>query len=244
MSELLAKHLVLVRHGESEGDVRRSLKDQPLSKELLKHPRDEEETKIGSEQSAEAGKWITKYVLGSFNLDDFDCRLVSPLKRTQQSARSLGLDGYWHDDPRLAERDRGKIQGMTKSEHHTEFPKSYQQMIDMPFHWVPPGGESLLQVAHRFSSVVEDFMQGKESSAIMMTHRDVIWTSFSALGQVQLDDVLEIDTNKILNGHVIHYTNINPNTFKVESAELIWRRSCTPWADQSPDSFIWTRLEA
>ncbi len=243
MSEFLAKHLVLVRHGESEGDLRRSLNDQPLSKELLKHPRDEEETKTGSEQSAKAGKWIAKYVFGSFNLDDFDCRLVSPLIRTQQSARSLGLNGFWHDDPRLAERDRGKIQGMTKAEHKVEFPNSYQQMLDTPFHWVPPEGESLLQVAQRLKNVVGEFMQGKETSAIMMTHRDVIWTSFLAIEHTKLEDVLEIDTNNILNGCVVHYTNINPKTLNAESAKLVWRRLCTPWAEESPDSSVWMRLD-
>lgn len=53
------RHLVLVRHGESEGDVRRK---QKLP--ALKHPIHEEQTKVGHEQSRAAGSWITKHILG------------------------------------------------------------------------------------------------------------------------------------------------------------------------------------
>jgi len=229
MSEVPAKHLVLVRHGESEGDVRRSLKNQPRSDMLMKHPRDEEQTGRGHEQSAAAGRWIARYILGMYGFERFDWQRVSPLIRTRQSADSLGLPGMWTDDDRLAERDRGKIHGMTKIQHRQSYPDSYEQMSAYPFHWTPPGGESLLRVSMRLGELVDDFMQSSATAALCMTHRDVLWAAHLPVDGVSSDRIEQIDTDLLHNGHIVHYTNVNPATGTAEPGSLLWKRSCTPW---------------
>lgn len=83
MELLRPRHLVLVRHGESEDDVRRK-KDIPA----LKHPKDEIQTELGHAQSCAAGAWITKNILQRYGLADFELYLTSPLIRAKQSARS------------------------------------------------------------------------------------------------------------------------------------------------------------
>lgn len=233
MSEVLAKHLVLVRHGESEGDVRRSQRDQPLSHTLRKHPRDEEETLRGHEQSRAAGQWISKYVLGASGFKTFDWQRVSPLIRTLQSAESLGLPNHWQPDPRLAERDRGAIQGMTKQQHQQLYPESFRHMVDHPFHWVPPQGESLLRVSMRFNELLDEFLASDAKSAIFMTHRDVLWAAHLPLDKVGLGQIEQINTNEIHNGYIVQYTNVNPETHEIESEGLCWKRFTTPWMDES-----------
>ncbi len=223
MEVLTPRHLVLVRHGESEGDVRRK---QKLP--ALKHPIHEEQTKVGHEQSRAAGSWITKHILGAYGLNGFNKYLVSPLIRTRQSANSLDLSDVWVEDPRLAERNRGDIQGLTNKQHIERFPKSYKQMSEHPFHWVPPHGESILAVSHRFGELVNDVVN--TSNVLIMTHRDVIWAALVPLEGMNLEEVESINTDIISNGQVVHYTNVNPSTGVAESLEMIWKRSVDPSA--------------
>ena len=66
------KHLVLVRHGESEGDVRREAWRQGLPYQTDKTPENEELTELGFTQSAKSGEWINKnLLLGGFAISAF-----------------------------------------------------------------------------------------------------------------------------------------------------------------------------
>lgn len=243
MAEVLPRHLVIVRHGESEGDVRRAKRDQPLSHDLVKHPYDEDQTETGHKQSSQSGQWIIQHILAVYGIEMFDSQLTSPLIRTQQSARSLGLSGKWRSDSRLAERNRGIIQGMTMKEHEERYPESYSHMLAYPFHWTPRSGESILRVSHRFSTLVDDFMKSDNQTAIFMTHRDVIWAAHVFLDHMSHEDVDKLDTSAIRNGQVLHYTNVNPQSGLVDGSELVWKRSVTPWGSNSQKQTVdWLKL--
>lgn len=221
MESLQPRHLVLVRHGESEGDVRRIEGTQ-----ALKHPKNEKQTEAGHKQSQAAGLWIAKYILEVYGFGHFDQYLTSPLVRTKQSAYSLGLAESWTEEPRLTERNRGDIQGLTKQQHKEKYPESYKAMHDHPIYWVPPSGESILAVSHRFGTVIDELANA--GSVLIMTHRDVIWAAHVPLDGFALDDVERMDTGSIYNGQVVHYTNINPNSGAIEGTELTWKRSVDP----------------
>lgn len=220
MSEFSPRHVVFVRHGESEGDVRRK-----NGMQATRHPKDEEQTKLGHEQSVAAGQWIVKYVLEHYGIT-FDTYLTSPLIRTQQSAQSLGISDKWQAEPRLAERNRGDIQGLTKQQHQQRYPDSYLQMLEHPFHWVPPGGESILRVSDRLGELVNEF--DKTSNYLLMTHRDIMWAAHVPIDGVGLGEIVQVDTNVIGNGHIFHYTNVNPYNGSVVSDELLWKQSVDP----------------
>jgi len=233
---LQPRHLVLVRHGESEGDVRRRKGTKAFT-----HPKDEKQTEAGHEQSKAAGRWIAKYVMQVYGFDYFDTYLTSPLIRTKQSAESLGLSSDWLEDSRLTERNRGGIQGMTKYDHREKYPDSYQKMLDYPFHWVPPGGESILAVSHRFGELVYDLENA--GNVLIMTHRDVLWAAHVPLDKLGLEDVEHVDTDSIRNGQVIHYTNVDPNSGLAESVQYTWKRSINPLADSSiTETTSWTPI--
>lgn len=221
MELLRPRHLVLVRHGESEGDIRRK-----EGLHAIRHPKDEEQTETGHDHSQRAGLWIAKYILGVYGFKKFDKYLTSPLVRTRQSAQSLGLADNWTEEVRLTERNRGDIQGFTMQQHKDKYPDSYKTMHKYPFHWVPPGGESILAVSHRFGTLVDELTS--LGNVLMMTHRDVIWAAHIPLDGLGLDDVEHLDTNAIENGQVIHYTNINPNSGSVEGTELAWKHAVQP----------------
>lgn len=224
-TELRPRHLVLVRHGESEGDVRRA-----TGRHFGKHPKDEGQTERGHDQSHAAGAWIGKNVLEAYNFVKFDVYMTSPLARTKQSAQSLQLSDNWIDEPRLAERSRGNIQGVTKQKHRELYPKSYQQMQAHPFHWTPPGGESLLRVSNRLTDFFDDLEEERYSTALLMTHRDVMWSVHIPLDRLNLVQIEQVDTNKISNGYIFHYTNINPINGVLDES-FRWKRSIDPCAD-------------
>lgn len=229
MELLRPRHLVFVRHGESEGDIRRQAGAQ-----ALKHPKNEEQTERGHRQSRAAGIWIAGYVLAAYGFDQFDRYLTSPLIRTKQSAKSCGLSDNWQDEPRLSERDRGAIQGMTRQKHQQLFPKSYQQMLDYPFHWTPPDGESLLKVSARLTGMLLELNKNYHT-ALIMTHRDVMWAAHMSIDGLDLDEIERVDTDQISNGYIMHYTNVSPHDGSIDE-NLRWKRSADPCLSQGSAS--------
>ncbi len=241
MERFQARHVVIVRHGESEGDVRRAAFKAGAVPIKRKNSVDEEQTAKGHEQSLAAGRWITRHILTCYGIDNFDLYLVSPLIRARQSAESIGLSKNWQVDVRLSERNRGDIQGYSSKEHQQKYPDSYQQMKSTPFHWVPPNGESILRLSQRFSELINETVTS--NNVIMMTHRDVMWACHVPIDKMPLSRVESLDTDIIENGYIFHYTNIDPETGLPVSSELLWKRSVNPWSEQSQNNgSTWHRL--
>lgn len=231
MPEFTPRHLVIVRHGESEGDVRRAFRREGKAYESQKHPADERQTELGNEQSIAAGKWIASYVLENYGIRSFDTYVTSPMVRTKQSAVSLGLSQEWKEDPLLTERDRGKVQGLTRSEHRSLYPESYEQMNMYPFHWVPPDGESILKVAGRAARFIEQFKTRR--NILVETHRDWMWAAHIPLDGMSIDEALAVDTDEIHNGQILHYTNVDPQDRRVYGDSFRWKRSVCPWVSDA-----------
>jgi broad specificity phosphatase PhoE len=231
VAEFKPRHLVIVRHGESEGDVRRSAWAAGDATEAGQRAKEDKQTERGAMQSAEAGRWITKYVLEEFGFQQFVKQAVSPAPRAKQSAESLNIASGWLDEPLLAERDRGLIQGVPAKLHQKRYPESYQEMLSNPFYWMPPGGESIDQVETRAAEFLKKIVS--YDSVLAMTHRDWIWASSVPLDGIDKGRAAKLDTDSILNAQVIHYTNINPNTGSADAEKFSWKRSVCPWADEA-----------
>lgn len=225
MNETL-QHLIFVRHGESEGDVRRAAYKRGESYKTLKTPEQEELTLRGEEQSRLAGQWIQEHIINKLGLISFDGSYVSSSLRSEQSAAALDLSiAVWQDDQDLDERNRGKVRGLRPKQHRDLFPESYLQMNERPLHWIPPGGESILQVAKR----AERFMEKIEGSRNVLTvgHRDWIWAAMLIIERLTEEELAAVDTDAIQNAQIIEYTSINPHTRRAAPA-LLWKRSVNP----------------
>lgn len=229
-------NLVFVRHGESEGDVRRAAWQRGEVYTTDKTPEEEELTDLGIEQSRLAGLWIAQHILGKFVMDKFDGCYVSSSLRSEQSAVALGLADTtcWNADARLDERNRGLIRGIKRKEHQAKFPDSYEQMVLDPLHWVPPEGESLEQVAARFVEFHDDIHDGSRN-IILVGHRDQMWSAQIPLEGLSEEEFLAVDTDEIHNAQVVHYTAINPVTGE-EAPTLMWKRSHDPTDPSQPMS--------
>ncbi|KAJ1617723.1 histidine phosphatase superfamily [Pavlovales sp. CCMP2436] len=101
--------LVLVRHGESEGNIahRRSLRgDHALYENPFfaqRHSSQWRLTNLGIEEAVKTGEWLRS------NIDiNFDRYYVSEYVRAMETAANLGLpDATWYSETFLRERDLG-----------------------------------------------------------------------------------------------------------------------------------------
>ena len=228
MIETSIQHLVIVRHGEGEGDVRRAA--IKANKEFItnKTVDQEELTLLGEEQSNLAGLWVMENIIARYGLARFSGCYVSPTYRTEQSAAALNIPGVaWQDDTNLFERNRGLIAGWPKGKHREVYPDSYNQMSSDPVHWIPPGGESVKQVVNRADHFLSDI--DDVQAALIVTHRDWIWASQQPLEGLSDEALSQVNTDAIKNAQVIHYTSIDPISGD-QSPSLMWKRSVTPWA--------------
>lgn len=225
MAETL-QHLVLVRHGEGEGDERRAAWKRGETYVSMKRPEDEALTAAGIEQSRRAGLWIAKHILERYALKDFESYLVSMSLRSAQSAVAMNFRNVvWLGDERLDERNRGRVRGLQPEQHQKLFPASYEKMQSDPLHWIPPDGESILAVAERWRSLYEDIRYLR--SVVVIGHRDQIWAAQQPLEHLSEAELLAVNTDEIPNAQIIHYTSIDPETGE-QAPALMWKESIDP----------------
>lgn len=232
MSETL-QHLILVRHGESEGDVRRAAFKRGEPFQTTKTPEQEEITARGIEQCRRAGLWIQEHIIEAYGLPGFDGCYVSSALRSEQSAVALDLQvAIWQEDNCLDERDRGLIRGLRKSQHQQLYPESYEQMQRNPLHWIPPGGKSIIPDV---SGKVDQFLENIEETrtVLAVTHRDWMWAAQLAIEHLTEAEMLAVDTDNIHNGQVVEYASVDPFTGR-QAPTLLWKRSTDPNTTTGP----------
>lgn len=240
----MPNHLVLVRHGESEGNFVRSAYKQGdlsyLTDEFRERPgHDWRITPLGVEQAQAAGEWVTKNVLDAYNMRAFGRLLYSPHRRTRETAGNMGLPGAeWELNRMLREREWGEIAGLIEAEHKEKYPRNFKWMNADPLHWAPPGGESISEVAdNRVREVLDSLHRDHDNkgveSVVAVTHGEFIWASRLVLDYMFNEDyeASEHDvTQRIHNCQVVHYTRLSP--YDGSQAEYLkWNRSVWPWKD-------------
>ncbi|CAM3948495.1 MULTISPECIES: histidine phosphatase family protein [Tsukamurella] len=91
-----------------------------------------------------------------------DAYYSSPQLRAQQTAVHLFPGRVFHVDERLAERDLGDLDGMAAEALRSDHPDLAARLAgDARF--VPPAGESALEVAARFRSFLRDLPAGVDT---------------------------------------------------------------------------------
>src|SRR5215471_10438223 len=131
--------IILIRHGQSEGNTDRSIYSQKPDYALLLTPK-------GMEQALAAGKQLHD-IVGDGSIQFY----VSPLFRTQQTfnqmRKSFDKEQYsWKEEPRLREQEWGHLRSLEQC-----------RMVDMlrdaygTFYYRVPDGESAADVYDRVS---------------------------------------------------------------------------------------------
>ncbi|KAG6610297.1 uncharacterized protein IUM83_00065 [Phytophthora cinnamomi] len=237
--------LVLIRHGESEGNVarQRSLAgDHSLFAGEFKHRHSSNWrlTDRGRRQAAAAGDWLKRN-----NLAHFDRYLVSEYLRAMETAGRMGLPGArWYAEMLIRERDWGAMDLMSEQERFIKMQDELKRRELNRFYYAPPGGESLAAVAQRADRLLGILNhECHDKRAIVVAHGEVIWAMRTRLERMSQDTFIELQesgrmVDQIHNGHILHYTRKNPLTGDM-APYFTHVRSVCPWNEKlSPKGWM------
>lgn len=137
------KLLVLVRHGESEGNVLSVDRRAAFECSIHAYPL----TERGRNQAMMTGNFVRdKY-------GDFDVRYTSYYRRAMETMGRLILSKKFYVDPRLAEANRGIYHSMTRRQIEERFPEELvRKQREGLYHYRPFGGENWPDVELRIHS--------------------------------------------------------------------------------------------
>jgi broad specificity phosphatase PhoE len=163
--------LLLVRHGETEGNVRRLLQglDDPL-------------TERGRRQAQEIAALLSRR-------DDVVALYASPLVRTVQTAEAIsagvGLEPVLREG--LAELDIGDAEGLGYEEWAEKFPHEAERFREEGVDFVWPGGESGRQLGRRVAAEVDRIVgehRSRPGSVVIVSHGGALgWMLSHLLGE-------------------------------------------------------------
>jgi broad specificity phosphatase PhoE len=165
--------LLLIRHGESQGNARRQWQgwlDVPL-------------TGRGQEQAQRLAAWV-----GHWSAEQGEPIVAvhsSTLARAYQTASVLArrCDAPLVLDKRLRERDIGELEGLTWPEVEARYPELAQAIRQRKAVPALPGGESPFQLAERVWQAVEEIANGRVpgGSVAVVSHGGALNAYFNRL---------------------------------------------------------------
>jgi NAD+ kinase len=241
--------LVLVRHGEAEGNVARRSSvagDNSVFTEQFcnRHHSRLRLTDRGREQARVAGAWLKQHIG-----EQFDRYLVSGYLRAMETAALLDLPGArWYQDFYLRERDMGPLEIMSESDKKQKHPEAYRQYELDPFYWTPPNGESIAQLCLRIDRVLHTLhRECSEKRVVIVAHGMVMWAFIMRIERLTPGQFLERSqspniADHIRNCQIVHYTRRDPQG-SFTSPRTEWVRSVCPWAAQDESEPVWRKIQ-
>ena len=248
--------LVLVRHGQSEGNLANqfsyaddkrgfteAFKARPSSSWRL--------TDLGIEQSEAAGVWIRANVFHKHDLDmpltEFDRSYVSFYVRAMETAAHLGLGGRWLMELYLRELDWGQLDVMSQAERWANFEREMKRRERDGLYWAPPGGESMAHGSLRVDRILHTLHRECSDKQVgIVCHGQIMRLFQLRIERVPFPEFIKLaatenDVDKIHNGQILHYTRRDPQTSSLGSY-MEFVRSVCPW-DFSKSTNEWRRIK-
>lgn len=191
--------LVLVRHGESVGNVAdREAREKGIGKlDLEYRDADTPLSATGERQAAAVGAWVA----GLENQQRPTVAISSPYNRAASTARAalgeLDIADRLVTDERLRERDLGIFDGLTGLGIREAYPQEAERRSRVgKFYYRPPGGESWCDVVLRVRSVLADIRQEYDGECVwVFSHQAVIMSFRYVLEDLDEQTLLGIDTD-------------------------------------------------
>lgn len=153
------KILVLVRHAESEGNIRTA--DERAGFSVATHAYGL--TERGKKQATITGQYLRK------RFEKFDTYYVSYYERSRQTMRLMYPDAHVYEDPRLAEAQRGIWHTMTRDEITARYPDEIRRKErEGVYHYRPIGGENWPDVELRIHSFLGTLARDCDGQTVLM----------------------------------------------------------------------------
>lgn len=168
--------LILVRHGQSEGNTAaESAASQGLERiEVPARDPDVELTELGREQAASVGRWLGELPAQARPRAVWTSPYTRARRTGQIALERAGLDLPCRVDERLRDRDMGITDMLTAAGIRAQHPGEAERRAWLgKFYYRPPGGESWADVAQRVRAVMTDLAACREE-VVLVTAHDVV----------------------------------------------------------------------
>jgi broad specificity phosphatase PhoE len=187
--------LILVRHGESVGNVAREEAESSgaLSIPMPMRDADVPLSELGVEQARAVGRWLAA---DPGRLPD--TVWSSPYLRARQTARialaELANPPAIRQDERIRDRELGVLDLLTKRGVGSQFPAEAERRRWLgKFYYRPPGGESWADLVLRIRAFITDLERGPgHGRQLIVSHDAVILLFRYVCEQLDEDSVFEI----------------------------------------------------
>lgn len=248
---MLPIDLVLVRHGQSEGNAakrRSEAGDHSIYTPEFRdrHSRSFRLTDKGRRQASLAGDWLINNFWGKDG--GFDRYYVSEYIRAMETAGRLNLPGaLWYPEPYLTERDWGMLDILPEHERREKFATELHMREIEPYFWRPPNGESFMDLCLRIDRVLQTYHRECSDMRVCAVCHGEVMRAFQCrierLSQERFRELIFTENmyEKIYNCQIIHYTRRDPETNKL-GKYANWVRHVRVTAERTWVS-DWTRFE-
>ena len=194
--------LVMVRHGESEGNVRSV--DERAAYRMPTHGYPL--TEKGKEQARISGEYVRN------RFGEFDTRYVSYYTRAKQTMELMYPNAKVYEDPRLAESQRGIWHTMTQEQVMQYFPGEMERKErEGYYHYRPPGGENWPDIELRIHSFLGTLTRDYEDKKVLMVvHGHWLLLFQRLIHHFSIDEAIQHYKDKI-------FENTSVTTYKGET---------------------------
>ncbi len=190
------ERLLLVRHGQSAGNVARdaALADGLGLIDIALRDCDVPLSQLGERQSRALGRWLAHHEQRPHVV------LTSPYVRAQETAALALQSAGWNDiaietDERLREKEFGILDRLTRKGIQERYPEQAEMRSRLgKFYYRPPGGESWTDVILRLRSLLESLKAEHAPQRVTVVSHQVVVLCFRYLLE-SLDEkaILAID---------------------------------------------------
>ena len=173
--------LILVRHGQSEGNVAAEAAQRDDLERIDVPARDPDVTlsETGRNQAAAFGRWLASLA----EEERPEVVWSSPYRRARETLEiALEVAGLGIDqrvDERLRDRDMGVTDKLTAAGIRAAYPEEAERRDWLgKFYYRPPGGESWADVAMRVRAVLTDLAHTEKHRRVLIGGHDVVLLLF------------------------------------------------------------------
>ena len=172
--------LLLIRHGESAGNVarERALESGSAIIDLDLRDCDVPLSELGQQQAAALGRWAARNDVRP------DVVFASPYIRAQETALLALRAAQWPDirillDERLREKEFGILDRLTRAGIEQKYPdQAEMRRVVGKFYYRPPGGESWTDVILRLRNFTDTLLHQHDGKRVAIVSHQVIVLCF------------------------------------------------------------------
>lgn len=208
--------VILVRHGQSEGNVAAELATAEHLERIAVPARDPdvELSDLGRQQASAVGAWLR-----DLPPTERPTRLWTSPYRRARTTGEIALEGADLDlaprvDERLRDRDMGVTDMLTATGILAKYPEEAERREWIgKFYYRPPGGESWADVLLRVRAVLNDILVLAAGERVLVTAHDVVNLLFCHVAEGWDEErVLEVSRTNGLKNAAICRLRHDPNS--------------------------------